>query len=351
VEPNQAGPVRQLEDLDVYERCVAAGTGTPQPGGDARAVSPGSPNPLLGLPWFVDPLETAYHRWQEAKDAGRADEASLLWRIAREPRFRWFGKFTRPDLSRQIRRYLTRVQCEAPGTIPQMAILRAEANECHRRYLGGGRAEDASTRAWYEEFARAIGSTRVVIAFEPDSLGTISCLARHRRRARLRLLRYGVDVLSQLPNATIYLEAAASDWERAGSIARKLRSIGIRKVRGFMLNVTHFDWTRSNIRYGLRVSRATGGKHFVINTSANGRGPLHIRRRGRRRLNRWCNPPNRGLGPRPTTLTSHPKVDAYLWIGRPGYSAGACNGGPTPPGAWWPERALELARNASERER
>jgi len=37
-------------------------------------------------------------------------------------------------------------------------------------------------------------------------------------------------------------------------------------------------------------------------------------------------------------------MDAFMWINRPGYSAGACNGGPLPVGSWWPERALMYAR-------
>ena len=91
----------------------------------------------------------------------------------------------------------------------------------------------------------------------------------------LDLLRYGVDVLSTLPNATVYLEAGASDWEPATRTAKQLRYIGIRKVRGFMLNVTHYDWTGNNILHGLQISRMTGGKHFIVNTASNGRGPVH----------------------------------------------------------------------------
>jgi endoglucanase len=55
----------------------------------------------------------------------------------------------------------------------------------------------------------------------------------------------------------------------------------------------------------------------------------------------------RGLGPPPTTATGYPGVDAFMWIGRPGYSAGACNGGPTPVGTWWPSRALMYAKYAT----
>ena len=96
----------------------------------------------------------------------------------------------------------------------------------------------------------------MVIAFEPDSLGTIDCLTRSRRFARMRLLRYGVDVLSQLPNATIYLEGGASDWEPAKRTAWQLRSIGIAKVRGFMLNVDPLRLDRATTSSTASRSRA-----------------------------------------------------------------------------------------------
>jgi endoglucanase len=183
-----------------------------------------------------------------------------------------------------------------------------------------------------------------VIAFEPDALGTIDCHAPSRRDDRLRLLGYGVDSLSRLPNATIYIDAGASDWEPAERTAKQLRAVGIAKVRGFMLNATHYDWTRANIQHGLEISRLTGGKHFVINTAENGRGPLHYRLPNGRVKNVWCNPPLRGLGIPPTTNTSNPVVDAYLWISRPGY-AQSCQHRPI---SWYAPRAVEYARRATD---
>jgi endoglucanase len=274
-----------------------------------------------------------------------------MWRLAREPRFRWFGRWTGPDTRAKVRAYLECAGRLQPGAVPLIVVMRHQGTRCSRTYEAGGAAEDARTRAWYDSFAEGVGDARVVIGFEPDSLGTIDCLAPNRRGARLDVLRYGVERLSQLPNATIYLEAGASDWEPADRTAKQLRYIGIAKVRGFMLNATHHDWTRNNIRHGLRISRLTGGKPFIVNTSYNGRGPLNYKRwvnRARHRwrmVNVWCNPPGRGLGVAPTTRTGRPKVDAYMWINRPGYSAGACNGGPLPVGAWWPQRALMYARN------
>jgi endoglucanase len=238
--------------------------------------------------------------------------------------------------------------------VPIFTVLRAQATGCSPTYQGGGPAEDRRTENWYDDLARVIGDDRVVIAFEPDSLGTIDCLAPSRRDDRLRVLGHGVDVLSKLPNATIYIEAGASDWESPERTAKLLRKVGVGKVRGFMLNVTHYDWTANNIQHGLDISRLLGGKHFIINTAENGRGGVHYKKwidRSRhiwRRITVWCNPGMRGLGPAPTTETSHPdKVDAYLWINRPGY-AQSCQHRPI---AWYLPRALTLAKYATDWEK
>jgi endoglucanase len=38
-------------------------------------------------------------------------------------------------------------------------------------------------------------------------------------------------------------------------------------------------------------------------------------------------------------------VDAYLWVERPGFSNGTCNGGPQT-GAWWERRAVQMVDRA-----
>src|SRR5215211_385283 len=321
------------------------------PGVDPRGSAPRSANPLQGLTFFVDPTEPAWLKWRSLESRGMNYDASLMWKVASQPRFRWFGRWTRPRTKTKVNNYLRCAQAVQPGSVPLMAIMRHQGRACNPHYTGGGRGEDRRTRKWYRDFASAVGRARVVIAFEPDSLGTIDCLARSRRRSRLRLLRYGVKVMSKLPGATVYLEAGASDWESARRTAWQLRSIGIRRVRGFMLNVTHYDWTSNNIRHGMKISRLTGGKHFIVSTAFNGRGPVHYRKYSGphrwRVINVWCHPLLRGLGPAPTTATGHSKVDGYMWIGRPGYSGGSCNGGPLPVGSFWPERAMMFGKYAT----
>ena len=168
-----------------------------------------SENPLEGVEWFVDRDSPAWHSWQHLNRTGQTAKADLIWKIAREPRNMWLGGFTRPNFDFKVRRLIERA--EAENKVPLFTVLRAESTQCNPSYDGGGPAEDARTRNWYDALARVIGGSRVVIAFEPDSIGTIDCHARSRRDDRLKLLRYGVTALSKLPNATIYVEAGASD--------------------------------------------------------------------------------------------------------------------------------------------
>jgi endoglucanase len=320
----------------------------PTNGADARGTNPSSPNPLSGLELYVNQInDPAYEQMRSYQRQGRITKANLVARIANTSRGVWFGRFTSPHFTEKVKNFLNCAQWMQPGSVPVMDVLRAQSSQCNPHYKAGGVAEDKRTMKWYRDFAAAVGNARVIIAYEPDSIGTISCLARSRRAARKRLLRYGVDVLSKLPNATIYLEGTASDWKSPAFTAKMLRYLGIAKVRGFMVNVTHFDWTINNIRYGNKVSRKLHGKPFVVSTSYNGRGPVHFRAKNRRVINVFCNVRYRGLGPAPTTSTGFNKVDAFLWLNRPGISgAGNCNGAPKN-GAWWPARGLMFAKYAT----
>jgi endoglucanase len=327
--------LRNLLVLLALAGAVLAAVATSSGSEPSSRAAQGSDNPLEGFEFYSDPEYPGMAAWRRA--SGRKKE--LLAKIALPAKNIWYGAFTRPasQFRAKVRRPIE--AAEAEGSLPIFSVLRAESTQCSPTYQGGGPREDRLTREWYDKFANAIGNSRAVVAFEPDSLGTIECHARSRRDDRIRLLRYGVTQLAQLPNTTVYVEAGASDWFPPAKAARLLRAVGVAKVRGFMLNATHYDWIRNNIRHGLKISRRIGGKHFVINTAKAGRGPVHYRR-GNRRINVWCEPGLRGIGKAPTTDTSHPRVDAYLWISRPGFNQ-SCGGKKI---AWNTKLALSYAR-------
>jgi endoglucanase len=155
-------------------------------------------------------------------------------------------------------------------------------------------------------------------------------------------------------------------------------------------------WSKVEAWYTENVDRAPQAPspeslaHFVINTNRNGLGPLAAARYAGPPYNQppavvevlrnggWCEPPGRGVGLRPTADTKVPLVDAYLWTEVPGMSSASCDiaGGARawdyakynpwgivadaqnhfdplwgmvvpPTGAWFPEEALQLARNAN----
>ena len=208
---------------------------------------------------------------------------------------------------------------------------------------------------WYDQFAEAVGDARVVIAFEPDSLGTIDCLARAApRRPPAHAAPRRRSARRSFPTPRSTSRPARRTGSRPSAPPSSCAAIGINKVRGFMLNVTHHDWTRYNIQHGLDISRSGGRQalHRQHELQRPRPAPLQkwINRSQHmwRRINVWCHPGLRGLGPAPTTATSHPLVDAYMYINRPGYSAGACNGGPLPIGTWWADRGLMYASYATD---
>ena len=205
--------VRVLLSLAFLVLVAAAAGG----GASAPAQSPDG-NPLAGLRFYVDPDSPSMQQWRAYRRSGQRAKAALVWRIAREPKNVWVGRFTSPNFRVKVQRLFDAAQ--AQGAVPLFTVLRAQSSRCSPTYDGGGPAEDARTREWYRDLAAAIGTERAVIAFEPDSLGTIDCHARSRRDDRYKLLRYGVEQLAALPNVSLYIEAGASDWEGASEWRR-----------------------------------------------------------------------------------------------------------------------------------
>jgi endoglucanase len=286
----------------------------------------GDSNPLVGQQWWDQKTKWSpvWNGYRSLLRRGRKGDAAKVLLLAQTPQFRWFGMWEQPVV------YKLRGMIEQAGDeVPLIAVF-GDQHGC-----GGGPGQLSRYRGWIDQVARGIGDSEVVIAFEPDSLGLLEC-APHTQA-----LAYGVRKLSTLPNATVYIEAGAADWMTPRLAASRLRAVGVGRVRGFMLNATHQTTTAANIRHGLAISRLLGGKHFIINTSHNGNGPLY-----RNGHTIWCNPPNAAAGARPTTDTANERVDAYMWVERPGYSNGACNGGPARVGAWWEERAIQMVERA-----
>jgi endoglucanase len=227
---------------------------------------------------------------------------------------------------------------------------------------------------------------------------------------RYAQLNAALDRLLQQPNVDVYLDGTHSAWLGSGDAAKRLVTAGVSRAQGFFLNVSNFQateklekygtwiseciafandaeeggwrlghydwcasqyypadvndfstWSASDDWYTSKLGTAVATTHFVFDTSRNGQGawvPPSDHPAGDPQD--WCDPPARGVGLRPSTETSSSLIDAYLWIKIPGESDGQCNrwapaGDPDPvrgvqdpaAGTWFPDMALELAKNAN----
>ena len=210
-------------------------------------------------------------------------------------------------------------------------------------------AERPTFERQVNEMAAATDRRPAVFMLEIDGLGSSACMARHGSLGAWEAdLHYEAAQMAALPHTVVYLEGGYSDSNSVAYTVRALRAAGVGLTRGFFTNDTHENWTINELRWGTAIAKRLGGVHFIINTSDNGHGPLlnrgHMVKDGVEDL---CNPPGRGLGPRDTTQTGFPLVDAYMWTHPPGNSSG-CGGGP-PGGVFWPKRAIMLAQNANGR--
>ena len=311
-----------------------ASAASPASGASASGGS-ASANPFAGARFYVNPDSNAARTAAAWRARGRTGDARALTKLAQQPQAVWFGDWNGSDASSDVRDAVGTTR--AAGALPVLVAYDIPGRDCGGYSTGGARSPGAY-RAWINGLARGIGSGHAVVVLEPDAIPELDCMTAGDQRTTLSLLSYAVRKLGSNSGTAVYLDAGNRGWQPPAVIAGRLRRAGVAAARGFSLNVSNFDWTASEESYGNRISSLIGGKHFVVDTSRNGRGPAAAAA--------WCNPPGRGLGRPATTATGDPLADALFWIKAPGESDGPCNGGPAA-GVWWPKYALGLARRAA----
>jgi endoglucanase len=307
--------------------------------GDGAHPSPSQPRraSAVGAPFWVNPDSSAALQTKAWRRQGREADAELLERIAQQPVAEWIG----PDDPQEQARGFTEA-ADAAGRTAVLVLYNIPHRDCGQ-YSQGGAADGDAYRVWLDRVVAGISERSSLVILEPDALPHVAdgCTPAEYHEERYALLKYAVAGLKSLPRTAVYMDAGNVGWvPDPARMAGPLKRAGIAEADGFSLNISNFYTTADNAVYGDELSALLDGKHFVIDTSRNGRGPL-----AGAHDESWCNPPGRGLGTAPTTSTGNELMDAFLWIKRPGDSDGTCKGGPKA-GTWWPEYALGLARNA-----
>jgi endoglucanase len=303
----------------------------------ARETSPQS-SPAAGSPFWVDPASPAAQQVRRWEQQGRERDARLLKLIADRPAAIW------PSAERPEPKIKEATAAAArEGRTAVFVAYDIPHRDCGQHSAGGAYGADAY-RDWVDRFARAVGDSEALVVLEPDAVAHIvdGCTPGEYHGEREQLLSEAIVRLKRQPRTKVYLDAGNPAWiQESWKLVEPLKRAGVANADGFALNVSNFQTDETTTEYGRRLSEDLGGKHFVVDTSRNGNGPLVGDP-----SQAWCNPPGRALGTPPTKDTGDPLVDAYLWIKRPGESDGQCRGGPSA-GQWWADYALGLARNSS----
>jgi endoglucanase len=341
---------------------------------------------------------------------GQRADAALIRAMIDLPQAVWFTSGTPRQVEQDVR--LTVNRAAAHREVPVLVAYNVPGRDCSQ-YSAGGAATGAAYRAWIDGFVAGLGTSQAVVLLEPDGLALLPTdCGQPDTYDRVSLINGAVQALRADPNALIYLDAGHSAWHAVGDMAARLAAGGVQDAQGFFLNPSnyratnyeshfgtwisqciafannpeeggwrlgHYDWCASQYYspngpvdpndistwhfsdewYTGNLGSAVPTTHFVIDTSRNGQGPWVPPPHPPGDAQDWCNPPDRGLGYRPTAATGVPLVDAYLWIKIPGESDGQCyrwTSGPLDPvrnmedpaaGLWVPNRAPELVHNAN----
>ena len=383
----------------------------------ATAIEPGDEF------YVPKPNHGAIKQIAQLRAQGQAQDAELIRRMIEVPQAVWLEQGSPREVGQQVKHVVRHAR--AKDTLPVLVAYNIPFRDC-AQYSAGGATSVAEYQAWIDGVAAGIGKAEAAIILEPDGLGIIPwytnlsgqlewCQPAEADPAtaaadRFAMLNYAVDVLTALPNTEVYLDGTHSAWLGVGDIADRLIKAGVTRADGFFLNVSNYQTTERQLKYGTWISQcidlvlnadyqpawcasqyypanpadfstwvltdhayatayAQAGltpnpdriAHFVVDTSRNGQGPWTPPPGVYPDPQDWCNPPGRGLGLRPTTDTGNPLADAFLWIKTPGESDGQCSRGLTntggvdpewgivdpPAGVWFPQQALQLAQLAN----
>ncbi|WP_443224676.1 glycoside hydrolase family 6 protein [Streptomyces sp. 4N509B] len=338
----------------------------------------------------------AYDQLRDLLRRGQWRDAAGLARMISTPQSVWLTGQEGEDPERQARSVVR--DAARQHALPVLSLYNVPGRDCSQ-YSAGGAANTAEYKEWVDAVIDGIGDKPAIVILEPDSLALLPSDCGQddaegtMTAARYTELNYAVDRLAAKPRVSVYLDAGHSGWHSVNSIVPRLIQAGVADTEGFYLNTSNYQTDEALSSYGTLISgclayAAEGGDpaecpnqwwpaedaatwlaenvttdpadqpHFVTDTSRNGQGPWTAPAGVYTDPQEWCNPPDRGLGQRPTLRTGEPLIDAHLWIKIPGESDGLClrgTEGPQDPargyelppaGQWFPQQALELVEFA-----
>lgn len=281
----------------------------------------GNPYELTGGRFYVDP-DTLAARWAESERiAGRLTRSRWVveQHIARVPQFRWVGY---GDLEGQLSGYLAGAR--RTNSLAQISLY-GIPNRDAGGPSSGGAPNLREYIKWVNQLASIVSVSSSILILETDTLIHMSALSSIQKEERLACLNYAVHTLNaQCPNSFLYLDGGDGRWNKAVDLAPWLVKAGIAGTRGFSVNVANFNTSTVVDQFATSLIGELGKwgvspKHYIIDTSRNGKGPDE--------QGTWCNPAGRKIGEHPRAFSAGQR-DCVAWVKHPGETDGPCGVAP-----------------------
>jgi cellulose 1,4-beta-cellobiosidase len=351
-------------------------------------------NPFLDVNFFLNP---EYVENVEATAKAFPAEAEAIRKVKQYPTGLWLDSIAHvANLPLWLAEARKQQQASGKPTLSLVVVYDMPDRDCAAKSSAGELKVSENGAARYRtEFIDVIAKhfkdysdLPIVAILEPDSLGNLVTnlnlpKCSDARSTYVDSTVYAIQKL-QLPNVSIYLDAAHAGWlgwdHHRESLIKVYKKVlkqagGYDMIRGFATNVSNY--THLSNRDGmamessdpcynemiyvkkLAVGLSDSGvknKGFIIDTARNGKGGI------RKVWGHWCNIKGAGLGERPRAAPE-PFIDAFFWVKPPGESDGISD--PTQPrfdaecassdsaqgapqaGVWFQSYFLDLVRNAT----
>jgi endoglucanase len=204
--------------------------------------------------------------------AGDREEADRIEAMVETPQAVWFTAGTPHSVRQDVKQTVQRAA--GKNAVPVLVAYNIPFRDC-AQFSAGGATTRAEYEDWIDGFADGIRDRRAIVILEPDGLGIIPWYDPYgsadgsnalewcqpaeadpetAAADRFAMLNYAVDVLTGLPNVTVYLDGTHSAWLGSGDIAHRLVQAGVADAEGFYLNASNYQFTVNGTQYGRWIS-------------------------------------------------------------------------------------------------
>ncbi|KAF5369175.1 hypothetical protein D9615_009976 [Tricholomella constricta] len=352
-------------------------------------------NPFLGHQFFVSPVYRPKVLKAAASLTARGEFAlaKKALKVATEiSSFLWVADFAAiPNIANWLREAELTERLTGKKQVVQIEVYNLPDRDCSAKASAGELDLANGGEEKYKTFIQQVKKellkfpkVRVVLQLETDAIGNlVTNLANPKcgnaASAQKRSLAYAIANL-QLPNVALYLDGAHGAWlgwdsnvgptaTIIGELLTAAKAINPKAtIRGIATNVSNYNGLGNQpqegydeLKYIRKLAPLLAAQgidaHFIIDQGRSG-NQMAVRSGGD-----WCNNKFAGFGPRPTTNTPDPLVDAIVWAKPGGEADGtsdtsaerydeACGSEtsfiPAPEaGSWFQEYFEQLLRNAN----